>query len=196
MRRFVIAGLICLGSLRAGKAAQAQAFANLDFQAGSFSQDTAAGAFPGWTFTPDVGVTYLFMHLGGNPQRYFNDSSGDYSLAMAAGEQSGFPYSPMTIEQTGLVPSNAKSIRLEAPMQSGYVTTPPTTGTKAWSLLLDGGEIPPVDLGGEYGAAISPAMPIRSACSRLQNMKTISYGPAWVRATCWVNSTTFNSRRS
>jgi len=162
MKRLIALGLLALGSLGIGAPARAQGFTNLDFQSGSFSEDTLSGVFPGWSFTPTgIGATFLFPHLSSLPQRHLVDNAGDFSLYMMAGEVptnpewTAFEFSDITISQTGHVPGAAKSVRLQSTSSPDPYFLFGTTGELAWQLTLDGTPISMTNLGGgRWGANI------------------------------------------
>jgi hypothetical protein len=163
MNRLIAFGLFGLAPLFViGEPARAQAFTNLDFQSGSFSEDTLSGVFPGWSFTPTgIGATFLFPHLSSLPQRHLVDNAGDFSLYMMAGEVptnpewTAFEFSDMTISQTGFVPAATKSITLQSTSSPDPYFLFATTGELAWQLTLDGSPISMTNLGGgSWGANI------------------------------------------
>ncbi|MBL9165888.1 MAG: hypothetical protein JNL18_24405 [Planctomycetaceae bacterium] len=164
MKHFIALGLIASGSLfTSGETAQGQAFVNLDFQAANLSNEfSESGVFPGWSFAPPVGASFLQPHISSLPQRHLVDTAGDFSLVMAAGEVptnpewTAFEPSDITVLQTGLVPAATKSLKLHATSPDPYFQFA-TTGELAWQLSLDGTPISMTDLGGGLWGANIPS---------------------------------------
>jgi hypothetical protein len=157
----------CLPSLISADSARGQAFQNLDFEASVLSQNSTFGPSVhalGWSFSgEDQGPTAdrlsLGIHIGDVPlQRMATDLvtiprptpppiQGHFSVYMGpAPYRDWAPLFPW-MEQTGQIPSDARSIRLLGELDPfGLRQTDPSR--VGWHLTLGGSEIPLIELPG------------------------------------------------
>lgn len=162
IRKVFVAFSVLAAALANAHVVAGQAFVNLDFQAANLSNEfSESGVFPGWSFTPSVGASFLQPHLSNLPQRHLMNNAGDYVLVMAAGEVptnpewTAFERTDVTISQIGFVPATTKSVKLQATAPDPYFLFD-TTGELAWQLSLNGLPLAMTDLGGGLWGANIP----------------------------------------
>ena len=168
MRKAAACLLLCLGL---SSVVWAQAFQNLDFEEANVSNlpprqfefVSVEDGLPGWSAY--VGTNQL-TQVGHNaislgaanvgvlgPQNAFVPLQGNYSAILQAGEVAGNPGAPASIEQTGLIPSSAKSVRFEGTLQLQEVGA---VFTNSLFVTVGGQNVPVVPLGSDlYGCDVS-----------------------------------------
>ncbi len=178
MNRNCFLVLTFLGLVQSPFPVVAQAFVNLDFQAANLAENTTAALFPGWSFSPDNGFAGTEPNLSSGPQRFLRNTGGDYSVVMAAGDGDLMTppfYTAVSMWQTAVVPSSAKSIRLEASWPTHGGVDPSSTGDRVWSLYLNDDRIPLLYLGGGMWGGNIP-----THADQLRTLKFTAHEDYWL----------------
>jgi hypothetical protein len=175
----------CMVTIISTHAARGQEFQNLDFEASvvETGETFTFARVPGWTFSGEetfsqpFGTDALFfgVHIGLVPlQRMASDlvdangpppTQGHFSVWMGPAPHQDYAALFPWIEQSGRVPTEARSIRLAGQLDPLFVRDPSLRG---WHLTLGGTEIPLIELpngvlSGDVTALAGSTVPLRIA---------------------------------